>query len=494
MKLKKYIVAAGIALGTMSCNAFLDVQPISEETTDNAYNKASQIESALVGVYETFQSAEYYVWDHVIFSDIRSDNAYAGGDNPEVFEADLLTITPINSRLFKNWSQIYNGILKANTVIEKAELVDDPKMTEERKAEIKGEALFLRAYYYFTLVKLHGGVPLILEPTKSTQPEDVRVPRNTVDEVYQQIITDLTDAANFLPDFYTDENGNDLGGSTNKARATAGAANALLAKVYAQHHEWDNALVAIDKVEKSAAAYTLLSNYAHLFDGEHYNNAESIIEVQYLGTDEGNFAPQLLLPPSISGDSWRKFVTPSQDLIAAYDAEGDATRKGASVLFEEVNWVDEYWGNSTGSSIPFSYKWKKAMGWASTDRPYLIRFGDIVLLKAEALNETGQSGAAVIELNKIRSRANLEAVSGGLSKEELRTKILLERRLELAQEGHRWDDLVRHNIAVSTMNNLVEIDLRTGQAVDYNMTEAKMLLPIPQQELDLNPELEQNPL
>ncbi|KXX70803.1 RagB/SusD family nutrient uptake outer membrane protein [Flammeovirga sp. SJP92] len=494
MNYKKYILAAGIAFGTMSCDKFLDLKPISEETSDTAYDKAKQIEGALVGAYETFQSSEYYVWDHVIFGDVRSDNAYAGGDNPEIFEADLLRVTPTNSRVFRNWSEIYNGILKANTVIEKVDLVTDPQLSEERKLEIKGEALFLRAYHYFTLVKLHGGVPLILEPTKSTAPDDVRVPRSSRAEVYQQIIADLTEASNLLPDFYTDENGNDLGGSTNKARATMGAANALLAKVYAQSGDWNNTLLAIEKMESSTAGYSLLTNYGHLFDGEHYNNAESILEVQYLGTDEGNFAPQLLLPPSISGDTWRKFVTPSQDLVAAYDAEGDVTRKGAAILFEEVSWVDEYWGNATGTSIPFSYKWKKAMGWASTDRPYLLRLGDIVLLKAEALNETGQSGAAVSELNKIRSRANLEVVSGGLSKEVLREKILLERRLELAQEGHRWDDLVRHNIAVSTMNDLVEIDLRTGQAVNYNMTEAKVLLPIPQQELDRNPALEQNPL
>ncbi|MBB6463258.1 RagB/SusD family nutrient uptake outer membrane protein [Flammeovirga kamogawensis] len=494
MNVKKYITIAAVVLGTMSCDNFLDLQPISEETSDNAYNKASQMESALIGAYETFQSAEYYVWDNIVFSDVRSDNAYAGGDNPEVFEADLLNVTPINSRVFTNWSQIYNGILKANTVIEKIELITDPGLKEERKNQIKGEALFLRAYHYFTLVKLFGGVPLILEPTKSTDPADVRVARNSEEEVYQQIIADLTISAQLLPDFYTDDNGNDLGGSTNKARATAGASNALLAKVYAQHKDWDNALDAIGKVEKSTAGYILLSNYSNLFDSENYNNSESILEVQYLGTDEGNFGPQLLLPPSISGDTWRKFVTPSQDLIAAYDNENDVIRKGAAVLFENVDWVDEYWGNTAGSSIPFSYKWKKAMGWASTDRPYLLRFADIVLLKAEAFNEVGNSAAALVELNKIRARVNLEAITSGLSQDQLRDKILNERRLELAQEGHRWDDLVRQNKVVATMNNLIEIDLRTGQKVNYNMTEAKVLLPIPQQELDRNPALVQNPL
>ncbi|MDW7693058.1 RagB/SusD family nutrient uptake outer membrane protein [Flammeovirgaceae bacterium SG7u.111] len=488
MKFNKYISIAILAFGISSCDNFLDLQPISEETTESAYNKASQIESALTGTYESFQS-EYYVWDHVTFSDVRADNYYAGGDNPEVFQADLLTVSPTNSRVFNHWSNLFNAILKANTVIDKVDLVQDPLLSEERRTQIKGEAYFLRAFHYFNLVKLFGGVPLVLEPTKSTDPDVVRLPRSSVEEVYAQIVADLTVAATALPDTY----GNDA--SVNKARATAGAANALLAKVYAQAGQWENALSAIQKVEQSAANYELI-DYSHLFDGNHYNNSESILEVQYLGTNEGNYGPQLLLPPSISGDTWRKFVTPSHDLINAYDAEGDDVRKSASILFEEVTWVDEYWGNTSGSTIPFGYKWKNAMGWASTDRPYLLRFGDIILLKAEALNETGKLGEAVVEVDKIRARANLDPLAADKksSKEVLRMAILNERRLELAQEGHRWDDLVRHNLAVETMNNLVEIDLRTNQPVNYNMTEAKILLPIPQQELDRNPNLTQNPL
>jgi hypothetical protein len=218
--------------------------------------------------------------------------------------------------------------------------------------------------------------------------------------------------------------------------------------------------------------------------------------VQFLGTTEGNYGPQLLLPPSISGDTWRKFITPSHNLIDAYDAENDAVRKNASVIMENVQWVDEYWGNAVGSKVAFAYKWKNASGWASKDRQYVLRLGDIILLKAEALNESGQLAAAVTEVNKIRTRVNLPALTDAKksSKEVLRTSILNERRLELALEGQRWDDLRRNKALLTTMQTLKEIDLRTNQATQYKITEAKLWLPIPQQELDRNPSLVQNPL
>lgn len=491
IKFKIHILGLLVALSAVSCDSYLDLKPISEETSDNAYNNASQIEAALTGVYESFQSSDYYVWDNVLFQDVRSDNHYAGGDNPEIFSIDLLTISPTNSKVFGSWSTIYNAIAKANTVLEKVEDVTDPKLTEERKSQIIGEAYFLRANHYFNLVKLWGGVPLVLEAVKSADLAVVRVPRSTAEQVYVQILNDLDMAVSLLPDTY----GNDA--SVNKARATSGAANALAAKACAQKPtpDYAKALKYIAEVESSDANYQLI-DYNYLFDGNHYNNDESILEIQYSGGDEGNWGPQMLLPPSISGDSWRKFVTPSQDLINAFDAEGDELRKNASVLFESVQWVDEYWGNAIGSEIPFGYKWKNASGWASSDRQYILRYGDIVLLKAEALNETGKLADAVVEVDKIRNRVDLPALSAEKksSKEVLRTTILNERRLELAQEAQRWDDLVRFGLAVSTMNNLSEIDLRTGNAVDYNMTEAKILLPVPQNELDRNPELVQNPL
>lgn len=473
-----------------SCDDFLDLQPISDETSGNGYNTAGQIESALVGSYESFQSAEYYVWDNILFSDVRADNAYAGGDNAEIFSIDKLEVSPTNSRLFTNWSNIYNAISKANLVLDKLDGVNDPLLTDERRQQIRGEALFLRSYHYFTLVKLWGGVPLVTAYSTSVAPEDVNIPRRPVSEVYDFIIDNLEQAAELLPDTYGNE------ASVNKARATSGAAHALAAKAYAQrpNPNYQKVLDHIIALENSNANYTLI-DYNNLFAND-YNNAESIIEVQYLGANEGNYGPQLLLPPSLTGDSWRKFVTPSQNLITAFDEQSDNIRKNASIRFESAPWVDEYWGNASGSTIPFSYKWKNASGFASSNRQYLLRYGDLVLLKAEALNELNQLEPAATEVDRIRNRVSLPNLTAAQksSKEVLRETILKERRLELFQEGHRWDDLARFNQLLTTMNNLIEIDLRNGNPVNYNMTQAKTLLPIPQQELDRNPALVQNPL
>jgi tetratricopeptide (TPR) repeat protein len=485
---KIYALAFITLFSVSACEKFTDLTPISEATSSTAYSTAEEAEAALTGVYDSY-SQEYYIWDNVLFSDVISDNHYAGGDNPEIFAIDKLEISPTNSRLFNNWSQIYGAIAKANTVLQVVPNIADPMLDRDnRRNQILGEASFLRAHHYYNLVELWGGVPLITAPISSTEPTATHVPRATAAEVYDQIISDLTFAAANLPDAYgTDE-------SVNKARATKGAANALLAKAYAQKPEKDynKVLEYADAVINSPAGYQLLDNYSHLFDGSHYNNAESIMEVQFTGSNEANWGPQLVLPPSISGDSWRKFVTPSKDLVNAFDAEGDEVRKNATILFENAPWSDEFWSLDVGGNVPFAYKWKSANGWASTNRQYILRLGDIILLKAEALNELNRVQEAKDELDKIRERAGLEP-STATTQAALRTAILNERRLELAQEGQRWADLKRAGRAVEVMNALNEIDLRNNQKVNYNVTANDLLLPIPEQEINRNPSLEQNP-
>ncbi|MEH6306919.1 RagB/SusD family nutrient uptake outer membrane protein [Olivibacter sp. CPCC 100613] len=472
----------------VSCNKFTDLTPISEATNENAYTTAKEAEAALTGAYDALQQ-EYYVWDNVIFSDVLSDNYYAGGDNPEIFAVDKLQIVPTNARLFTNWGQIYGGIARANTVLEKVPAIADPQLDENgRRNEILGEAYFLRAFHYFNLVKLFGGVPLILVPVEASKTEEYIIPKSTEVQVYDQIIADLEQAESLLPDSFSEESG------INKSRATKGAANALLAKVHAQRpdRDYNRVLSYCDAVINSPANYRLLENFSELFDGAHYNNAESIMEVQYVGAPEGNFGPQMLLPPSLSGDTWRKFVTPSHDLVNAFDSEADVIRKNSSILFEKVSWLDEFWGNQSGSEVPFAYKWKNASGWASSNRQYIIRLGDIILLKAEALNELGRIAEARESLNQIRQRAKISP-SQAANQTDLRAAILKERRLELCQEAQRWDDLKRVGTTVAVMNELNEVDLRTNQRVDYNMTADKLVLPIPQQELDRNAQLTQNP-
>lgn len=490
INITKYFSGLFLILAITACDDELDLRPISEETVDNAYATGTQLQAALTGVYESFQSSDYYVWDRMLFQDVRSDNHYAGGDNPEIFAIDNLEITPTNSRVFNAWSAIYNAVSKANLVIERAPMIESG-ITEEERQVIIGQAQFLRAYHYFNLVRMWGGVPLITETIKSVDPAEVRVPRSTEEEVYSQIIADLESAVELLPHTY----GNDA--SVNKARATKGAANALLAKVHAQkpNPDYNAVLQHANAVINSPANYRLLDNYDNLFDGNNYNNAESIFEIQYLGGDEGTWGPQMHLPPSLSGDSWRKFVTPSHDLVDAFDSEGDEIRKNATIIFEEVPWIDEYWGNAVNSAVPFAYKWRNAGGWASSDHDYILRLADVILLKAEALNELGQPEAAAVEVDIIRNRVDLENLSAEVrgSQQAMRAAILKERRLEFAQEAMRWDDLIRFGVAIEVMNSVDDIDLRTGQPVNYNVTQSDLLLPIPQNEINRNPNLTPNP-
>jgi hypothetical protein len=400
---------------------------------------------------------------------------------------DLL-ISPTNDKVLSAWGSLYNGIAKANTVLAKIPGIKDATLdVNNRRQQILGEAAFLRAYHYYQLVKLWGGVPLMLEPVTSADPSQTQKARNTAAEVYTQIITDLTYALDKLPDTY----GSDA--SVNKARATKGAANALLAKVYAQKADRDYTQVLnySNAVINSPAAYQLLANFTYLFDGSHYNNDESIMEVEFFGATQSNWAPNNILPPSLTGTTWRKFITPSVNLYNAFEAEGDKVRENATILFEKAPWIDQYWSPAINGPVAFSYKMKNVSAGTSTNRQYIFRLADIILLKAEALNELGQLEAARTAINSIRTRVGL-GNTPATDQASMRLAIENERRLELAQEGQRWDDLVRYGRAETVMNSLQELNLVTNTYKVYDMQTYKELLPIPQVERDRNPNLKQN--
>ncbi len=492
-----YIVFLVLSVAGGSCKKFLDLKPESELTTGNAYSTAADLENALVGAYRAFYF-EYYIWENVLLGDVRSDNAYSGGGGDlYVAPYDMLTIPVGNIRLYADWSQLYTGIARCNIIIDKMEAVDDPALdVDNRRGGIGGEAHFLRAFHYFQLVKSFGGVPLELH-SNNTDPAVSNLQRSSEKEVYDQIVADLEIAVTSLPDDY----GSDA--SVNKVRATKGAAYALLAKVWAQRSDRDYSKVLqyCQEVVNSAADYALVDDYASLFDGDHYYSAESILEVPFIGgnADVANWGPQLYLAPE---DGWQKYCVPSKDLVAAYDASNDNIRKNANIVFYyNLDWPDLNWNpcQDPATGVPFNYKQKHADNWASGDHHYLLRFADILLLQAEAQNELGQTAAALSTLNKVRARVSL-APAGTGTQQELREKILLERRLELAFEGQRFDDLVRLNKIESVMNSLEEYNFScTGsnpsdpERINYNMSADKRLLPIPQLERDANPNLSQNP-
>jgi hypothetical protein len=493
-----YLVYGLILISTLlfSCQKFLSDAPQSSLTSGNAYKSASDIENALAGCYNIFYT-DYYQWENVMLSDNRSDNAYPGGGGEDTFvNEDQFNIPPSNSHDYSFWwGQPYQGIARCNILLEKIGAVTDPKLDiKDRRNEIIGEASFLRAFNYFQLVKLFGGVPIELQ-SNTADPGVTRKARSTETEVYDQIVTDLQTALNNLPDDFRDP-------SVDKVRATKGAANALLAKIWAQRsdRDYNKVLTYCDAVISSNAGYVLEPDYAELFDGANYINNEAILLVPYIeGSSASNWGVELYLAPE---DGWQKYCVPSKDLVAAYKNEGDEIRMKSNIVFwQNIPWADENWspcGNPT-DSIPFNYKQKHAAGWASGDNYYLLRMGDIVTLKAEAQNELGDLDGAKTTLNRVRSRVNLPDVVAA-TKEEMRSKILLERRLELAFEAQRWDDLVRAGVATDVMTALNEYKFTCDGGnpsapikINYNCDQDHWLMPIPQSEIDANPNLVQNP-
>lgn len=473
LRFSSFLCTCGLALISTGCvDSFLDREPISDVTEGNFFQTGADAEAALIAAYDALQS-EYYIFDRLINGEVTSDNCYAGGDNPNNFQIDEFRVATNNGNVERDWRYLYDGISRANAVLDNVGNISAPDLTEARKAQILGEARFLRATHYFQLVNLWGGVPLILEKVNSTDPEVVFQPRATEQEVYATIIADLEVAIELLP----------LSWLNRQERATRGAAQATLAKAYAHQPEPDwPAVKANAEAVINSNIYSLLSNYDALWDGTNENTAESIFEVQYIGgTNEANWGPQLWLPPSLTGDNWRKFNTPSNDILNAFDTMNDGTRRGASILLEGgLPWRDPDYPSGV---IPFPFKQRRAGGFSSPNNFILLRLADVILLAAEANNELNDLGTARSQLNQVRRRVGLPEVTTN-DQNTLRAVIQDERRLELAFEGHRWFDLKRTGRAIAVMNALNR---------GYDLTPEKLLFPIPQSELDRNPRLDQNP-
>ena len=458
-----------------SCDDFFDVETKTFIEKDAFTSDASWPESSMASLYKTFHT-EYYQFDMYINGDVASDVCYAGGDNTANFEIDDYSISTTNGNIKRDWGYLFNGIMTANSVLEGADLCNLASFTDDARTTLKGEAKFVRAVHYFNLVRLWGGVPLVL----STNINDTQsLPRSSETEIYDQIVSDLTDAIASLP-----KTQNLVG------RVTKATAQGMLAKVYASMPTIDYTKVLQYCNDVLAdTQYSLVADYANLFDGSHENTSESLFEIQFDAATAGTWGPQMLLPPSVSGDSWKKFNTPSKTLIDAYDSEGDEVRKNASVLFEDCTglYSDDIWG----TDIPFSYKLKSASGWNSSNNMIYLRLADIVLLKAEALNETGDLSGAKTLLNQIRTRAKL-VDKNPTSQSEMRLAIEKERFLELALEGHRWFDLKRTGRAIEVMS---ECETRKSVTSVYgsSISTNDLLWPIPATEMLLNPNLTQNP-
>ena len=470
-------------LSFQSCEKFLDLEPVSqgilvENTSADSllYKTGAEVEAALAGVYADFRN-EYFELDYFVNGDAQSDDAYAGADNPANFQIDEYDITATNSNVSRDWAYLYSTIGKANPVINNVMAVPDSSLGQERKNEILGEACFIRAFMYFQAVQLWGDIPLQLKEVTEINAEilpeiypQLFPPRTSMDSVYAQIIADLETALMYVKPTAVD-----------KGYATTGAANALLAKVYAtiEPHDYNKVVQYCDAV--ISGPYSLLPSYESLWNNTVENSAESIFEINYEGTStNSNWGASMFM-----GMDWKKFNIPSNDLVNAFDAEQDQIRKNSSIVFMDVTgkWSDAHWPQT---HYPFLNKYRLYLS-PSPQNYIFLRLADIILLKAEALNELGDVSGAAELVNQIRSRVSLPNTTAS-SQADMRLAIEKERRLELAFEGHRWYDLKRTGRAIEVINNAIDED---GNKL-YNLTENRLLWPIPQAELDKNQNLTQN--
>jgi hypothetical protein len=488
-KINISIILMAFLLVTAGCEDFLQKDPQGELTQEAFPVTGSDALLATNAVYSTIRNWSYHSGGFPIM-DIMSDDAHKGSNPndqlPTIGPYDNFTYTTTQDGLDRWWSSLYEGIKRANVVLEKVPLI---AMNTELRNQCVAEASFLRGLYYFDLVRAFGGVPKVTVTTPPT-----KVPRSTAAEIYDLIIADLEYAIINLPEksaYSPDDAG----------RATMGAAKSLLAKVYLFRKDFINA-------EKYALEVIISDEYElePLFAdangklGEH--GVESVFEVGAMEVD-GAGGNQYANTQGVRGSPNRGwgFNRPSLDLRASFEA-GDPRRDATIIdLGETIDGVlilgdgttpdetlDEF-GNVIEVECYNQKVWypgnNTTTQWGHNRR--LIRYADVLLIAAEALNENNKPADALLYLNEVRRRARQGDSSilpdiTETGKSALRDIIIEERRSELALEGHRFWDLVRTGKAAQVLGPLGFV---AGK---------HELFPIPQNEIDISQgSLEQNP-
>lgn len=501
--MKTYIkITLTFIISVMISACSLDLEPISDYTELNVGGNTSsgstvkfltraEMKTQYDYMYNMLSGNKVEAWilDMMVYVDSHADNAYRGATDLELAQLEQQRQDGENKNINRDWDQYFAMIAAANSVICNIDSVPDVTFTQAERKKWKAEALILRSMVYFDIVRLWGDVPLILvEPPAITAKNIEQVyplyypKRDSSATVYRQIVKDLNTAL---------ENGGAPAISTNKFILSRTVANALLAKIYAEKPLRDYAKVInyCTEVEKDV---TLVSKFGDLFDMnssntdlKNRNTSEAIFEITFAGG--GNWITWMCgidLATSSSKYDWKKWFTPSRDLIAAFDKEGDTERKNQTIVKADVDWSLHY----PSKGYPFMYKYRSKYHSAIK-----LRLADILLIKAEALVQQNKLAEAATIVNTIRTRAKLPNLASDItsSKEKMEDAVLNERRLELAFEGHRWFDLVRTGKIFSVMNTLNSRD--PGRLPMNEITEDKILLPIPQPQIDKNPSMVQNP-
>lgn len=479
-----------MCLGSLvACEKFLDEKPQSDLTKENtqtqeqvsAYSSVSDAKSELNGVYALFK-ADIYEGNAFYIGDCMSDNCYIGGDGVSEEQLDNLTVSATNSVIATSWSQFYAIVGSATNVIENVKLMDSSLIDDATRAQIIADAKFARAWVLFDIVKYWGDAPMTLQliPSITVDNIDKWYPimypsRTSEEEIYAQIISDLDE--NTIKNLPSKSAGAFCG--------TQGAAYGLLAKVYAtmgkkSERDYSKVVDMCDNVIKQG--YSLVPDFESLWTVDGKFSSESIFEMYFSDTAEQHNWAYWVLLTDVSGDvvvSWRRYCTPTQDLVAKFDKEKDVRYK-SSIYWTAVPY-DTYW---PAKNYPLAYKIRQ-----KESDIILLRLADILLLKAEALVELNRPKEALIIVNDIRNRAGLSGLSLSLSVAEARLAVENERQLELLFEGQRWWDLIRNERMEEVMKLAHD---KNGNLRFSEIPAWRAKLPIPQAQIDINERLTQN--
>jgi len=469
---KLKIAALTLATGFMfaSCDDFVEDVEVTVPEAENSEEDFEPV-NFLTGVYGMHTDFSY-AFSYLGITEMISDNADKGSSptdsGTDKRELDNLTHTSSSVSVRAMWTQWYKTIGRASQTIALTQEYTGQSAAPAQR--VIAEAKFLRALNYFWLVRSFGDVPL--------QHIDL-IDRAPASEVYAYIEQDLTEAIAALP------NKNEYS-NLDVGRASKGSAQGLLAKVYLYQEKWQQAADMANNLITSGQ-YDLEPDYATVWRTSSENGPESVFEIQARGEIPQHGVQQYSQTQGARGPSgwgWG-FNSPSQNLEDAFNAEGDVIRRDATIIFAGETLFD---GREVSASVENPRYNEKAYSSANAGQSdgdknvRILRFSEILLIRAEALNELGQSAAALVPLNRVRARVNLPAVTT-TDQTALRPLIWKERRLELAMEHDRFYDLVRTGQA------------KTALAADgKTFIEGKHeLFPIPNDQLVQTPEMTQNP-
>tara|TARA_R110000751_G_scaffold93282_2_gene182253 strand:- start:21373 stop:22806 length:1434 start_codon:yes stop_codon:yes gene_type:complete len=470
------IILLSLLIALSSCSDFLELEPEYLTNEASFYKTEADFETAMIGNYSELQNI--YNASLLRLTELTTDNAYIQWTSPTAseFECDEMRLSAANTEVNTVWNLSFKTIVRSNTVLNR---IADAELSEGVKRQYQGESYFLRAYNYFNLVRLFGDLPLIEGVFNS--PDEIAtfdMTRRPVSEIYSFIISDLEQAISLLQ-----------GVEMSKSRASSSAAKALLGKVYLTQKNYPEALTTLKSVIDSQE-YILQDDYGTMFTNNNDELPESIFEIKYISGNigEGNDFSGLFTPPSFNAAIFPNNmngsgrIVPTLDVRGSYE-NGDLRRELSirdSLLLLDGTYEQLQYGLKF---VDFTNGLQGDGGVNFTP----LRYADVLLMYSEALNESDRTDEAYPFINAIRDRAGLEDLSG-LSKEEFALALEHERRVEFLSEGQRWFDLARTGRTIQVLNSYFQ---RIGSS--FSVTPEELLMPLPQREIDIDPNLKQNP-